>query len=61
MFFFSHCCIWSGVFVSRKIKNEEDWFVAGRILSCALWEHISATIISTVSVVGYMGYYYIYG
>ncbi len=51
-----------GVFVSRKIKNEEDWFVAGRNLGVVpLVGTYFATIISTVSVVGYMGYYYIHG
>lgn len=51
-----------GVFVSRKIKNEDDWFVAGRNLGVVpLVGTYFATIISTVSVVGYLGYYYMHG
>lgn len=51
-----------GVLVSRKIKNEDDWFVAGRNLGVIpLVGTYFATIISTVSVVGYLGYYYING
>lgn len=51
-----------GVYVSRKIKDEEDWFVAGRNLGVVpLVGTYFATIISTVSVVGYMGYYYVHG
>lgn len=51
-----------GVFVSRKIKNEDDWFVAGRNLGVIpLVGTYFATIISTVSVIGYLGYYYMHG
>lgn len=51
-----------GLYVSRKIKNEEDWFVAGRNLGVIpLVGTYFATIISTVSVVGYLGYYYMNG
>lgn len=51
-----------GLYVSKKIKNEEDWFVAGRNLGVIpLVGTYFATIISTVSVVGYMGYYYVHG
>ena len=48
------------IFISRKIKDEDDWFVAGRNLGVIpLIGTYFATIISTVSVVGYLGYYYI--
>lgn len=51
-----------GLFVSRNIKNEDDWFVAGRNLGVIpLLGTYFATIVSTVSVVGYMGYYYNHG
>ena len=51
-----------GIFVSRKIKDEDDWFVAGRNLGVVpLVGTYFATIISTVSVVGYLGYYYMNG
>ena len=48
-----------GVAVSKRIKTEEDWFVAGRNLGIIpLVGTYFATIVSTVSVVGYLGYYY---
>lgn len=51
-----------GIFISRKIKDENDWFVAGRSLGIVpLVGTYFATIISTVSVVGYLGYYYQHG
>ncbi len=51
-----------GLYVSRKIKNEDDWFVAGRNLGVVpLVGTYFATIISTVSVIGYLGYYYMNG
>ncbi|NLL37455.1 MAG: sodium:solute symporter family protein [Fretibacterium sp.] len=51
-----------GVYVSKRVKDEEDWFIAGRNLGVVpLVGTYFATIISTVSVVGYMGYYYAHG
>lgn len=51
-----------GLYVSRKIKDEDDWFVAGRNLGVIpLVGTYFATIISTVSVIGYLGYYYVHG
>lgn len=48
-----------GLLVSRKISNAEDWMVAGRTLNIPLSVGTYfATIVSSVSVVGYMGYYY---
>ncbi|HYF84422.1 MAG TPA: sodium:solute symporter family protein [Clostridia bacterium] len=48
-----------GMYVSRKIKNEKDWMVAGQSLGVIpLTGTYFATIISSVSVVGYLGYYY---
>lgn len=51
-----------GLFVSKRIKNDQDWFVAGRNLGVVpLVGTYFATIISAVSVIGYFGYYYSYG
>lgn len=51
-----------GLYVSRKIKDEDDWFVAGRNLGVVpLVGTYFATIVSTVSVIGYLGYYYMNG
>ena len=48
-----------GIVVSKRIKTEDDWFVAGRNLGIIpLVGTYFATIVSTVSVVGYLGYYY---
>lgn len=48
-----------GVYVSRKIKSAEDWWIAGRGLGIVpLVGTYFATIISTASIVGYLGYYY---
>lgn len=48
-----------GFYVSKKIKNEEDFWIAGRGLGIIpLIGSYFATIVSAVSVVGYTGYYY---
>lgn len=48
-----------GMYTSRKIKDHEDWLVAGRNLGVLpLTGTIFATTISTVSLLGYLGYYY---
>jgi sodium/proline symporter len=50
------------MYVSRKIKDENDWFIAGRNLGVIpMVGTYFATIISTVSFVGYLGYYYMHG
>lgn len=48
-----------GMYTSRKIKDHEDWLVAGRGLGVLpLTGTIFATTVSTVSLLGYLGYYY---
>ena len=48
-----------GVYTSRKIKDHNDWFVAGRGLGLLpLTGTNFATTVSTVSILGYLGYYY---
>lgn len=48
-----------GLIVSKKVKDADDWMVAGKSLGVLpLTGTYFATIISSVSVVGYLGYYY---
>lgn len=48
-----------GVGVSKWIGDAEDWWIAGRQLNIPLSVGTYfATIVSTVSVIGYLGYYY---
>ncbi len=48
-----------GLYTSRKIKDHNDWFVAGRGLGLLpLTGTNFATTVSTVSILGYLGYYY---
>ncbi len=48
-----------GLYTSRKIKDHEDWLVAGRNLGVLpLTGSIFATVVSAVSMLGYLGYYY---
>lgn len=49
----------AGIFVSKYVKNADDWAVAGRSLGIIpSTGTYFATIVSTVSVMGYLGYYY---
>lgn len=48
-----------GFYTSKKIKDHNDWFVAGRGLGLLpLTGSNFATAVSTVSILGYLGYYY---
>lgn len=48
-----------GLVASRSVKDEEDWMLAGKSLGVLpLTGTYFATIVSSVSVVGYLGYYY---
>ncbi|MDO5714837.1 MAG: sodium:solute symporter family protein [Tissierellia bacterium] len=48
-----------GLLASRSIQDEEDWMIAGKTLGVLpLTGTYFATIVSSVSVVGYLGYYY---
>lgn len=48
-----------GIYTSRKIKEKDDWFIAGRNLGIVpLTGTNFATTVSSVSILGYLGYYY---
>ena len=47
-----------GFYTSKKIKDHNDWFVAGRDLGLLpLTGSNFATAVSTVSILGYLGFY----
>lgn len=51
-----------GILISRGIKNQEDWMVAGKSLGMIpMAGTYFATIVSAASIVSYMGYYYLNG
>lgn len=48
-----------GLYIAKKVESAEDWQVAGRQLGIVLSTGTYfATLISSVSVIGYTGYYY---
>ena len=48
-----------GIYISKRVSSAEDWQVAGRQLGIVLSTGTYfATLISSVSVIGYTGYYY---
>ncbi|EXG78609.1 sodium:solute symporter family protein [Cloacibacillus evryensis] len=48
-----------GLYVSRRVDSADDWAVAGRSLGVVVSTGTYfATIVSSVSVIGYTGYYY---
>ena len=51
-----------GMLISRGVKNQKDWMVAGKSLGMLpMAGTYFATIVSAASIVSYMGYYYLNG
>lgn len=51
-----------GMLISRSVKNQKDWMVAGKSLGMLpMAGTYFATIVSAASIVSYMGYYYLNG
>ena len=51
-----------GMLISRGVKNQKDWMVAGKSLGMLpMAGTYFATIVSAASIVSYMGYYYLKG
>lgn len=67
IYFLIVCLFMGGLFIfglicSKKIKDSDDWVVAGHSLGVIpLSGTYFATIISATSIVSYMGYYYLQG
>ena len=51
-----------GIMISRGIKSQKDWMVAGKSLGIIpMAGTYFATIVSAASIISYMGYYYLNG
>ena len=51
-----------GIMISRGIKSQKDWMVAGKSLGVIpMAGTYFATIVSAASIISYMGYYYLNG